>query len=81
MLFGRARLVTDTAEKEARLKAFFEGMYPGRWDILRPIEAQERKATAVLALPISEASAKLRVGGPNRRRPRLRARIWAVCCR
>lgn len=77
MLFGRARMVTDPAEKEARLKAFFEGMYPGRWDILRPIEAQELKATAVLGLPISEASAKLRVGGPKDDAPDYALDIWA----
>ena len=77
MLFGRPRMVTDPAEKEARLKGFFEGLYPGRWDILRPIEAQELKATAVLALKIDEASAKLRAGGPKDDDPDYALDIWA----
>jgi hypothetical protein len=77
MLFGRPRMVTDPAEKEARLKAFFDGLYPGRWDTLRPIEAQELKATAVLALPIDEASAKVRAGGPKDDDPDYALDIWA----
>ena len=64
MLFGRAVTVTDPAAKTARLRAFVEGLYPGRWDTLRPMTDQELKATTVLALPIAEASAKIRTGPP-----------------
>ena len=39
MLLGRARLISDPEEKEARLKRFVEGMFPGRWDTLRPMTA------------------------------------------
>jgi uncharacterized protein len=36
----------------------------GRWDDVRKPTAQELKATAVLKLPIVEASAKIRTGPP-----------------
>ena len=49
MLLGRGEMVTDVAQKEARLKAFVDGMFPGRWDGLRPVTAQELKATSVLS--------------------------------
>ncbi|OJY65918.1 MAG: flavin-nucleotide-binding protein [Rhodospirillales bacterium 70-18] len=65
MCFGVPRLVTDTAEKLGALKGFMERLFPGRWDGLRPITAQELKATSVLALTISEASAKLRDAPPG----------------
>jgi len=64
MLFGTAEKVEDTDEKELRLKNFVEGLYPGRWDLLRPMNAQEVKATTVLSMPIAEGSAKIRDGGP-----------------
>ena len=40
MVFGTARKVTDPAEKELRLRNFTEGLWPGRWDMLRPMTAQ-----------------------------------------
>jgi nitroimidazol reductase NimA-like FMN-containing flavoprotein (pyridoxamine 5'-phosphate oxidase superfamily) len=64
MLFGRAEMVTDKAEKERALRAFVERVAPGRWPELRPITAQELKATMVVAMPIEEASAKIRTGPP-----------------
>lgn len=64
MMLGLAELVSDPEEKTARLRTFVEGLYPGRWDELRPMTGQELKATTVLSIPISEASAKVRVGGP-----------------
>lgn len=64
MIFGRAEKVSDPELKTARLRAFLEGLYPGRWSTLRPITDQELKATTVLSLPIEEASAKIRSGPP-----------------
>ena len=60
MVLGTAHLVTDDAEKDASLEAFFAGLYPGRWPELRPMTAKERKATAVAWVDLSEASAKIR---------------------
>ncbi len=63
-LFGTARKVQDAAAKEARLKAFVDGLFPGRWETLRALTGQELKATTILSMPIDEASAKVRTGGP-----------------
>jgi nitroimidazol reductase NimA-like FMN-containing flavoprotein (pyridoxamine 5'-phosphate oxidase superfamily) len=64
MVMGRARKLTDIAEKETRLQNFVNGLFPGRWDILRPVNAKELKATTVLALKLDEASAKIRDAPP-----------------
>jgi len=77
MLLGRATMVQDPAEKEARLKAFVDGMFPGRWDMLRPATAKELKATSVLAMPITEASAKVRSGPPKDDEEDYALDIWA----
>ena len=65
MVFGTAVKVTDPAEKELRLKTFTEGLWPGRWDILRKVTAKELKATTMLSLSLDEASAKVRNGPPG----------------
>jgi nitroimidazol reductase NimA-like FMN-containing flavoprotein (pyridoxamine 5'-phosphate oxidase superfamily) len=64
VLLGQARLLEDAGEKAAALEAFTERMVPGRWESIRWPNAKELKATKVLALPIDEASAKVRTGGP-----------------
>ncbi|MGO9321102.1 MAG: pyridoxamine 5'-phosphate oxidase family protein [Solirubrobacteraceae bacterium] len=64
MLIGRAAIVEDLEEKRAALRAVVEHIVPGRWDDVRPPTENELKATSVLALPIDEASAKVRSGGP-----------------
>ncbi len=64
VVFGEAELVSDPVEKVAALKAFTEHVVPGRWDDLRPMTDKEIKGTTVLALPLVEASAKIRTGPP-----------------
>jgi len=64
VVFGRARLVTDRDEKMAALRAFTEHVIAGRWDEVREPNDTELKATTVLALPLEEASAKIRTGPP-----------------
>lgn len=64
VILGTARAIVDPDERLAALRAIVEHMYPGRWDATRPPNAQELKATTVLALPIQEATAKARTGPP-----------------
>ena len=64
VVFGRARVVTDAAEKMAALRAFTDHVIPERWDDVREPNNGELKATLVLALPLVEASAKIRTGPP-----------------
>lgn len=62
--FGRARAVEDPDERVAALHAFTERLYPGRWEVVRPPSEQEMKATLIVALPLTEAVAKIREGAP-----------------
>ncbi|HEX8858375.1 MAG TPA: pyridoxamine 5'-phosphate oxidase family protein [Actinomycetes bacterium] len=64
MVLGRTRLVADPAEKDAALNALVEHIVPGRGVEVRPADAKELAATAVLAVPLEEASAKVRRGDP-----------------
>lgn len=64
MLVGTPEPVISAVDKETALKAMFDAIYPGRWDHLRPVTAQELKATGILRLRITEGSAKVRTGGP-----------------
>lgn len=64
ILLGSARAVDDPAEKHEAFRAIVEHIVPGRWDDVRPPTANELKATAVAAMSIDEASAKVRSGGP-----------------
>jgi nitroimidazol reductase NimA-like FMN-containing flavoprotein (pyridoxamine 5'-phosphate oxidase superfamily) len=65
VVLGTAREVTDPAEKVAALRAVVEHVAAGRWDEVRWPTELELKGTTVLALPIDEASAKVRTGGPK----------------
>jgi uncharacterized protein len=65
VLYGTARPVTDAGDRERALEAFTEKLVPGRWADVRPPTRKELKATAVLALPITDGSAKLRTGPPG----------------
>lgn len=64
VLFGRAQVVANPAEKMTALKAFTEHVMRGRWDDVRSPNPAELAATSVLSLPIAEASAKIRTGPP-----------------
>lgn len=64
VVFGTATVVTDPEEKLEALRAFTNHIVPDRWQDVRPPTAQEMAGTLVLALPISEASAKVRSGPP-----------------
>jgi uncharacterized protein len=64
VLMGAARSVEEQDEKLAAFEAIVEHIVPGRWRDVRPPTDIELKATSVLAIPIDEASAKVRTGPP-----------------
>jgi nitroimidazol reductase NimA-like FMN-containing flavoprotein (pyridoxamine 5'-phosphate oxidase superfamily) len=64
VVLGSPREVTDPDRKLAALRLFVEKLVPGRWDEARQPSAAELRKTAVLALTIDEASAKVRSGPP-----------------
>lgn len=63
MAFGHAAMVTDIEEKQRALTMMVDRFYPQRTATLRPTTAQEFKATAVMAMDIERASAKVRSKG------------------
>lgn len=76
MLFGRAEKVPDEL-KEAKMKNMVKGLFPGRWDIMRPATKQEIKATTILSMEIDEGSAKIRTGAPGDDEEDYALPIWA----
>jgi len=64
VILGKATLVNDSSEKDKALESITEHIVPGRWTDVRWPNELELKATTVMKLPIDEASAKIRTGGP-----------------
>jgi len=62
VVMGKAEPIEDPAEKLAAMRDFVEYVLRGRWATVRPPSEQELKGTMVLAVPLVEASAKVRVG-------------------
>jgi uncharacterized protein len=77
VIFGEARLVTDPEEKLAALRAVTDHLVPGRWEHVREPNRKELAATAVLALPLNEASVKVRTGDPKDDEEDYDSGIWA----
>lgn len=77
VIYGQFELVADPAEKQRSLRALIEGLYPGRWDTLRPISDKELNATSVLRIPLAEASAKVRDSGVKDDEEDLVWPVWA----
>ena len=63
--FGKARVITDMEKKDAAFKALLDHLIPGRWEDSRQPDQKETVATTVLAMPIAEASVKIRSGPPK----------------
>lgn len=77
VMFGCATLITDREEKMSALEAFTEHIMPGRWSEARIPNEQELKATSVLALPLTEVSAKVRTGQPIDDEKDYNLPVWA----
>lgn len=74
---GQAQLIDDPAEKLRALQAFTEKLIPGRWNDARQPNERELKATSILRLPLTEASAKVRTGGVEDDADDCALRVWA----
>lgn len=64
VIYGQARALEDPAEKLEGLRVMIEKLMPGRWDDVRGPNREEFARTLVLAVPLAEASAKIRRGPP-----------------
>src|SRR5579863_1100609 len=77
VILGTARLVTDPAEKMAALRCFTNHVVPDRWEEVRRPNEKEMLSTTVLALPLEEASAKVRSGPPLDTEDDWSVPVWA----
>lgn len=77
MLFGAGKWIEDEAEKLVALEALVEKLVPGRWGDARVPTAKELRATALLRIPLEEASAKVRTGAPIDDEADLELPVWA----
>jgi hypothetical protein len=77
MIFGEARMVTEDAAKLAALRIVSEQLVPGQWDATRGPNRKELAATAVLSLPLAEASVKIRTGPPGDEPEDYETSTWA----
>ncbi len=64
VVFGTARRVIDDGDQRLALDAIVEKVAPGRAAEARPPTPAELRSTRVLALNLTEASAKVRTGPP-----------------
>ncbi len=64
VVIGRARIVEDADERRHALDLTVDHMIPGRSATLRAHSRKELAATSVLAVPLQEASMKIRAEGP-----------------
>jgi nitroimidazol reductase NimA-like FMN-containing flavoprotein (pyridoxamine 5'-phosphate oxidase superfamily) len=65
VIFGTAAIVMDEDERWQALRLITDHLIPGRWAAARQPTKKEMAATAVLSLPLAEASVKIRTGGPG----------------
>jgi nitroimidazol reductase NimA-like FMN-containing flavoprotein (pyridoxamine 5'-phosphate oxidase superfamily) len=77
VLFGKASVVDDPVEKGVALHALTEHLIPGRWADVRGPTDRELWQTQVLAVPIHEASAKVRTGPPLDEEADCELAVWA----
>lgn len=77
VVYGRFEPVEAREAKLAALEVFMDKLVAGRWAALRPINDKELNATTVLRVPLTEASAKVRSGGPKDDDEDMAWPVWA----
>jgi nitroimidazol reductase NimA-like FMN-containing flavoprotein (pyridoxamine 5'-phosphate oxidase superfamily) len=74
---GNASAINEGPAKWEAVRKLTDTLIPGRWDDCRQPTELELKATWILEMPINEASAKIRTGGPNDDEADLALNHWA----
>jgi nitroimidazol reductase NimA-like FMN-containing flavoprotein (pyridoxamine 5'-phosphate oxidase superfamily) len=77
VIFGKGRLVTDKDDKLKIFEALTEKLVPGRWADARIPNKKEIDVTAIAAVEIEDASAKIRTGPPNDDADDYDLNVWA----
>ena len=65
VIFGTPRVVTEPQERFAAIEAITEHLIPGAWENSRKPTKKELAATSIVAVPLDEASVKIRTGEPK----------------
>ena len=77
VVFGAATLVRDSGERWQALRVITDHLIPGRWAAARQPTRKEMAATAVLSVPLTEASVKIRTGMPQDDPEEYELDVWA----
>lgn len=77
VVFGTASLVTDEDERLHGLEVVTDHLIPGRWAAARKPTRKEMAATAVLSVPLDEASVKVRAEGVSDEPEDYDLDVWA----
>ena len=77
IVFGTATMVRDEDERWQALRTITDHLIPGRWAAARQPTRKEMAATAVLSVPLTEASVKIRTGMPKDEGEDLDLDVWA----
>ena len=77
IVFGTATFVRDEDERWQALRVITDHLIPGRWAAARQPTRKEMAATAVLSVPLTEASVKIRTGMPKDEPEDLGLDVWA----
>lgn len=77
VVYGRAREVTEEDELRAAARAITRHVLPGREDDAAEPDDDDWRKTLILAMPFTEASAKVRTGPPKDDDGDLALDVWA----
>jgi nitroimidazol reductase NimA-like FMN-containing flavoprotein (pyridoxamine 5'-phosphate oxidase superfamily) len=77
VVIGRARELSDRAEKLRAMERIVEHVVPGRWEDARQPDDGEIKGTTILAIGLDEVSAKIRTGPPKDFDDDMSLPVWA----
>ncbi|MBA3690021.1 MAG: pyridoxamine 5'-phosphate oxidase family protein, partial [Actinobacteria bacterium] len=77
VVYGTAREVTDPSERLVVARSIVEHVIPGRAEHVRMPDETENRETTMLAVPLAEASAKIRTGPPLDDEADLSSPVWA----
>jgi nitroimidazol reductase NimA-like FMN-containing flavoprotein (pyridoxamine 5'-phosphate oxidase superfamily) len=77
VVYGRAREIVDPDELYAAARAITRHVLPGREDDAAEPNEKDWHETLILAIPIQEASAKVRTGPPKDDEDELDLDVWA----
>ena len=77
VLFGETVPVSSVDDRRRILDAYVDKIVPGRRPHLRPMTNEDVRGTAMISIPIDEASVKVRDGGPVDDEEDYALPIWA----